>query len=389
MEETATKIDVLESTDYFFILKELENLVNYTSESEIIREIFVLLNKLFSPRQIAFIDYSNDLNGELTYCHTIDADNLQKDPLRSFTIEILHRDIFIGVFEIYDVRSPEYIDAYKKIGAIVCSICRVALISARKYEIIQTQKEQLQIYSNHLTEMIHTKDMFFSIIAHDLRGPLSSFLGLTIILADDFSRISFREIRKMITKMKNNAVSLFGLLDNLLEWARSQQGLIIFKPEMLDVQSVMKDSVRIFRNEAINKNISISCSIPKDLKVYVDLKMLQMVLRNMVSNGLKFTPKGGKIMISANIMDYGMVRISIRDTGIGIPAHMLHNLFSVKEKTSRIGTEGEPSTGLGLILCKEFVEKQGGSLWVESEEGKGSTFSITLPAKKEIEPTEN
>jgi len=389
MANTVTKIDVLESTDYFFILKTLENLVNYTSESDIIKEVFELLNTLFSPRQIVFIDYSQDLKGKATYFNSMYDDNLQKDTCNSFFIEIVNNNIFLGVFEIIDVMYPEHIHEYRKIGIVVSSIFRVAISNARKFQIIETQKEQLQIYSNLLNEMVRSKDRFFSIIAHDLRGPLCSFMGLTTILADEISDISFKEIMKMTAKMKNAAIGLLGLLENLLEWARSQQGLIPIMSKELHLLPVIEESFNLLNEGVIKKNIKITYNIPLGLKVYADLKMVQTIIRNLVSNGLKFTPKEGEIVISANNTEDGFVYISVRDSGIGMDAQLRDSLFSADVKTNRSGTEGEPSSGLGLILCKDFVEKNGGWIWVESEEGKGSTFFFTLPTKKEIVPIEN
>jgi len=259
---------------------------------------------------------------------------------------------------------------------------------AVKVDITERKKADAEINrKNEELQKINTeKDKFFSIIAHDLRGPFNGFLGLTKIMVEESSSLSRSEIQEMAVDMQNSAKNLFRLLDNLLHWASIQQNLIVFKKEEMELFPIVSESVETLKKLSNNKDIEIVIGISNQLNVFADSNMVQTIIRNLVSNAIKFTPKGGKVNILANKVDNTNIEISVSDTGIGLNRKMTGNLFRLDVKTNREGTEGEPSTGLGLLLCKEFVEKHGGKLWVESEEGKGSTFHFTLPC---IRKTEN
>jgi len=223
------------------------------------------------------------------------------------------------------------------------------------------------------------KDKFFSIIAHDLRSPFSSFLGLTQILDEELSELTLDQIHELTHSMKNSASNLYRLLENLLQWARMQQGLMPFHPTLLQLYPIVEECISIAREPAKNKGIELNFSVSENIDVFADLNTLLTVIRNLVSNAMKFTTRGGAIDVFAEISDNKSVVISVKDTGIGMSPELLANLFRIDVRTSRPGTEGESSTGLGLMLCKEFIEKHGGKLWVESEVERGSTFYFTLP----------
>jgi len=225
-----------------------------------------------------------------------------------------------------------------------------------------------------LRELNATKDKFFSIIAHDLRGPFSGFLGFTEIMANDLASLTMDEIQELSVNMRNSATNLYRLLENLLQWSKMQQGTISYNPELWPLLQVIEES--ILMEPARNKGISIAYDIPDSIEVCADVNMFQTVIRNLVSNAVKFTPKGGTINVSAKILNDKSVEISVKDTGIGISPEMIGNLFRLDVQTNRLGTEGEPSSGLGLLLCKEFIEKHGGKISVESAVGKGSEFKI-------------
>jgi CheY-like chemotaxis protein len=183
----------------------------------------------------------------------------------------------------------------------------------------------------------------------------------------------------MTLTLSHSARNIFNLLENLLEWSQMQEGHTAFNPQIQDLKELFNESTKIVNDSARNKAIEISIDIPKELEVFADTNMLQTVIRNLVSNAIKFTRHGGRITISAGPGENNTVVIAVKDTGIGMSNEMLDNLFRIDVKSGRRGTEGEPSTGLGLLLCKEFIEKHGGKIWVESEEGKGSVFYFTLP----------
>ena len=244
-------------------------------------------------------------------------------------------------------------------------------------------EDEIKLKNEELSKINSEKDKFFSIIAHDLRSPFSGFLGLTHIMAEELPSLSMSQIQELAIDMKNSATNLYSLLENLLKWARMQRGLIPFTPEVVHLLPMVDECITIALEPAKNKGIDITYDIPENTEIFADSYMLQTVIRNLVSNAMKFTPKGGKINVSAKTTDDNKsVEIFIHDTGIGMNQSMVRNLFRLDVQTSRPGTEGESSSGLGLLLCKEFVEKNGGKIWVESEEGKGSTFHFTIPGMK-------
>lgn len=236
---------------------------------------------------------------------------------------------------------------------------------------------KLMEQADDLRELISTKDKFFSIIAHDLRSPFNGFLNLTKIMTDQF--LSNEELYEFITDLNTSAANLYELLENLLEWSQNQRGLTDFKPAVIKLQDTLSSALLAFWDLANNKEISIITNIPEELHVFADEKMLESTIRNLLSNALKFTPKGGQVLISAQTADSNKVIVSVKDTGIGMSQKMLGKLFRLEENVCRPGTEGETSCGLGLHLCKGFIEKNGGAIWVESKEGIGSTFNFSLP----------
>jgi PAS domain S-box-containing protein len=239
-------------------------------------------------------------------------------------------------------------------------------------------EEEITLKNELLQTINAEKDKFFSIIAHDLKGPLSSFLGATQILSDEIQNMSLEEIKEITINMKDSASNLYGLLENLLEWSRLKRGLMDFSPERVKIKRLITQSIEVLKESARKKNISIRFLFSDDLEIFADLHMLETVVRNLVSNAIKFTPVGGEVIISASKSDNQSVEINVIDSGIGMSPEMIRKLFHISEKISRQGTEGEPSTGLGLLLCKEFIERHNGRIHVESIEGKGSKFAFTL-----------
>jgi len=222
------------------------------------------------------------------------------------------------------------------------------------------------------------KDKFFSIIAHDLKGPLNGFSGLTELLAEEIDSMEKDEIQFAAVNLRSSSLNLSRLLDNLLEWSRMEQGLIPFSPQKLNLSKITSECIDIQKDATIKKQIHIETSLDESIEIHADHHTLQSVIRNILTNAIKFTPREGSVKIKAK--DEGKTTlISITDTGIGMDEKMLKNLFKIDVKNNRNGTEDEPSTGLGLILCKEFIEKHNGKIWVESEVNKGSTFYLSFP----------
>ncbi|OFY83484.1 MAG: hypothetical protein A2V46_12965 [Bacteroidetes bacterium RBG_19FT_COMBO_42_7] len=243
-------------------------------------------------------------------------------------------------------------------------------------------EEEIKLKNELLQTINAEKDKFFSILAHDLKGPLSAFLEATQILTEEILTMTLEEIKDITVSMKNSAANIFNLLENLLEWSRLKRGVMDFIPETFNAKQKITASTEVLTESARKKEIKINYSLPEDLTIYADPHMFETVIRNLVSNAIKFTPKSEEISVLAIATPDNIIEIKICDTGIGMSKELVSKLFLLNEKTSRKGTEGESSTGLGLLLCKEFIEKHNGKIWVESEEGKGSTLSFTIPGKE-------
>ena len=239
-------------------------------------------------------------------------------------------------------------------------------------------EEEIKL-KNELLQIINSeKDKFFSILAHDLRGPLSAFVSATQIIAEEIQTMGIEEIKEITLSMKTSATNIYSLLENLLEWSRLRRGVMDFIPEKINLKKKIEECIAVLSESARKKVIEILISIPEVIDVLADSHMFDTVIRNLISNAIKFTPVGGKVTLTAGYIEDHTVGIKISDSGIGMTPELKDKLFLLNEKTSRKGTEGEPSTGLGLLLCKEFIEKHNGKIRVESEVGKGSTFSFTI-----------
>ncbi|KAF0129225.1 MAG: PAS domain-containing protein [Bacteroidetes bacterium] len=240
-------------------------------------------------------------------------------------------------------------------------------------------EEEIRNKNGELAKTLSEKDKFFSIIAHDLRGPFNGFLGLTQLMAEDIESMAQQDIKKIAGRLNNSAVNLFALLNNLLEWARMQQGITKFEPKTLSLFPFATSILQPVLETANKKGIEVIIDITENLEVIADENMLSSTIRNLASNAIKFTPSGGKVSLSAKPTMDGKIVVSVKDSGIGMDKEILDKMFKLDTNLSRKGTDGEPSTGLGLLLCKDFIGKHGGEIWVKSEVNKGSTFYFTLP----------
>jgi PAS domain S-box-containing protein len=240
--------------------------------------------------------------------------------------------------------------------------------------------EILRLKNEELRKTNMEKDKLFSIIAHDLRNPFNGFMGLTDLMTEEYATMSKEEIFKLVSEMRTSSANLSGLLENLLDWSRVEQGLILLKPQEGLLQPLVDETVSKMADAISKKNIRVISTVSDELKIYSDINVFHTVLRNLLSNAVKFTARNGEIIISAKKTDQSDIEVSVKDTGIGMNREMVGNLFKLDAQVNRRGTEGEPSTGLGLILCKGFVESQGGKIRVESEESKGTTFYFTMPS---------
>lgn len=247
-------------------------------------------------------------------------------------------------------------------------------------DITETKRanEQLIEFTESLERLNATKDKFFNIIAHDLRNPFIGILNLLKIILPNFEN---PENKRYLELIQDSSRSAYDLLENLLHWSRSQTDDIDLFPEIINIKSIVNEVVSLFRGNAAAKNIIVDVSISDIDYFYGDEYLTSTILRNIISNAIKFTHRNGKIKISYRDLNE-KVEIRISDNGVGISEDNLARLFKIDDKFTEIGTEKEQGSGLGLILCKEFVEKQYGQIRVESELGRGSTFILTLPKRQ-------
>jgi two-component system, sensor histidine kinase and response regulator len=240
-------------------------------------------------------------------------------------------------------------------------------------------EEALKKSETSLRELNATKDKFFSIIAHDLKNPFTCLLGSTELLSERLDRMSTESIRELVQILNDSAKSGYAILQNLLDWSRSQTGMIRFNPERINLKEILDDNIFDLQLSSEKKEITVYSGLQEDLFIFADKNMLNTVLRNLLSNAVKFTHKSGTVSINV-VFSGNEVTISVKDTGIGIPEQKIRELFRIDTKYTRPGTDMEQGTGLGLKICKEFVELQGGTIRVESKANEGSEFIFSIPS---------
>jgi PAS domain S-box-containing protein len=238
-----------------------------------------------------------------------------------------------------------------------------------------------------LGQLNASKDKFFSIVSHDLRSPLTILLGLSELIDDNITRHPPARVKLYTKELRESADKLYALLENLLTWSRVQRNVMEHMPYDLDIHDLASETIELFQGAANQKTITLRNATAPGTQVYADYAMVHTILRNLLSNALKFTPSGGQIEIDARQHDTKEIDITITDTGVGIPEEDLSKLFRIDIRYSHSGTAGEEGTGLGLILCRELVEKNNGTIWAESRSERGTTFHFTLPCGgQESEP---
>lgn len=252
------------------------------------------------------------------------------------------------------------------------------IIENRNKQLAELNKE-LNQSKKQLTELNASKDKFFSILAHDLRAPFNAILGMSHLAYTDFDNFNLEELKMINYDIHNASKHIYNLLENLLTWAKVSQGVLDYRPAKLNVAEICAQVLMSLFHNAKNKGIQLISNIDKKILVVGDEKMVYSVFQNLISNAIKFSNHGGKVEINYNIPDNDYVEIEIKDSGIGIDQEKIENLFKIDSNISTNGTENEKGSGLGLILCKEFVEKNGGRISVDSKQGEGTIFRFSLP----------
>lgn len=226
-----------------------------------------------------------------------------------------------------------------------------------------------------------TKDKFFSIIAHDLKNPFNMIIGFSELAINKIKTKDYEKGLKFTTIINESSVKAYELLENLLTWSRSQSGSIKFNPETCDIKPLIDSTILFLKNAAEEKGISLYSNITKGINVYIDKNMILTILRNLITNAIKFSRKNDSITIEAEETNSSLI-IHVIDTGIGIDENTIIKLFKIGENIKTDGTNKEPGTGLGLLLCKEFVEWHNGQIWIKSTVGKGTTISFSIPMQQ-------
>lgn len=253
------------------------------------------------------------------------------------------------------------------------SLFLLTLIGTVGFLLLVKEKQDLRI-----RKLLKDRNQFFSIIAHDLRGPLGSSFRLSKILTKNIEEYSQDEIKEIIEMLHQSNKNSYKLLENLLDWSQVQTGMIEYSPEKIALNTLIKENVELNKNLALNKNITLSFESTELIEVDADKNMIDTIVRNLLSNAIKFTKKSGEIIVKIQKTPK-KAEISITDNGIGIPDNIKGKLFKINEIVTQKGTENETGSGLGLLLCSEFIKMHQGEIWTESEAGKGSTFKFTLP----------
>jgi len=252
-------------------------------------------------------------------------------------------------------------------------VLNVRDISARK-----KAEESLKKSEENLRRLNSAKDRFLSIIGHDLRNPLSSVIGFSELLIKQLEEKNYKDALEFAEIINRSSIQAVDLLKNLLLWAKTKSGRLDYSPEILDCNSLVSEVVHLLQETAKNKSITITNNTRAGLMVFSDRDVSHLILRNLISNGIKFTPEGGEIVIGTEINQNDVI-ISVADNGVGMEKDELENLFHLDHKHTSPGTDNETGTGLGLLLCKEFTDMYCGEIWAESIPGKGSTFYFTIP----------
>lgn len=243
---------------------------------------------------------------------------------------------------------------------------------------IKSQKELLEKQNKQLVELNATKDKFFSIVAHDLKNPFNTIIGFSRLLIEKNDKLDDKKRLNFLKLVYDSSQQGFNLLANLLEWSRTQTGTLKFQPKIIDIHTIVSGCIQLLSINAQKKGIELNNHIEEVTQAFGDENMITTICRNLLSNALKFTPSGGKVEIFAEKLDETL-KVFVSDTGVGIKQDVIENLFNIDKNYTTKGTDDEPGTGLGLVLCKEFVEKNNGEIIVTSEPGNGSTFIFTIP----------
>jgi signal transduction histidine kinase/uncharacterized protein HemY len=352
-------LKVMEKIDYKI---HIQNALEYLAEGYAKKKNFEK-SYAFQKRYSAIHDsiYTEESNRKIAEMQTL------------YETEKKDKQIAVQELTIKNQRNRQYF-----LLALAVLLLILGVMLWRRYQFRLKINRILDEKNQELIKLNAIKDKLFAIIAHDLKNPLSAFRSITQSLSENVLAISKEEIDYFLKQLNHSASHLFDLLQNLLSWAISQVGKLPFLPEKIHLKSIIQENIELLKANAQEKQITIIEDIETDTTVEVDKQMLRTIIRNLLSNAIKFTTENGKIHIYGKMI-HNLLEISIEDNGIGIAEEDALKLFKIEEDVSQIGNSGEKGTGLGLLLCKELVEKNQGEIGVSSELNKGSRFYFTIP----------
>ena len=306
---------------------------------------------------------------------------------KEIQISNLTKDIKLQSIQLEKKRNLQWFLVVVSVLVFILSIVfyRLYALKLNSSRLLAQKNQELEVLNHTLSgseaalkELNATKDKFFTIIAHDIKNPLSAYRSVTKMLANSFFELSEQQKLEYIRGINKSSENLYELFQNLLQWSTSQSGTMKFKPQEIDMGIIAYKAVAVLQESADKKNIQVDMNVKTDSYAFGDINMVSSVMVNLLSNAIKYTKPGGSI--SVNSSDSGnYIRMAVIDNGIGITKEDINKLFKVEIDHKTIGDSEEKGTGIGLILCKEFVSRNGGEIWVDSEYGKGSTFYFTLP----------
>jgi PAS domain S-box-containing protein len=305
---------------------------------------------------------------------------LERGYASSLTLPLIQEGKTFGSISIYSKEADPFSENEIKLLSNLADDLAYGISYIRLEESERTAANVIRENEAKLKELVATKDKFFNIVAHDLKNPFTSLLGSSELLFENIDQLNTRSIQDLALILNDSAKSGYAILQNLLDWSRSQTGLLKINPENINLRELIDENVSTLQLPAANKEIKMVNLVNEDIIVCTDKNMINTILRNILSNALKFTYKSGKVIVRTEMTTEEVI-VSVKDNGIGIPEEKIESLFNIEVKNSLPGTENEQGTGLGLKLTREFVEKLGGRIWVVSVVGKGSEFNFSIPLK--------
>jgi signal transduction histidine kinase len=322
------------------------------------------------PPDLILMDVSMPVLDGFSACERLKScTSASEIPIIFLTARTEEEDIVRG----FEIGGSDYVTKPFRAAELLARV-KTHLALSHSQRMIRRQNESL-------LELNATKDKFFSIMAHDIKNPVAAFQQIATLLLDERRSVDEDTKKDLFRMMHQSASELFSLLDNLLTWSRSQTGRIDFKPSPLPLEPAVREVMSLMAAGALKKNISLKQELPENMSAFFDPDMLKTILRNLVSNAIKFTPEDGLITVKARELG-DFIELSVSDTGTGLSPADMEKLFRIDVSNVTIGPASkEKGSGLGLILCREFVERHGGKIWVESILEKGSTFFFSLPVK--------